>query len=201
MSDNKIDKIMADLINEANTVSAARVVFRTLNDNIDLINQHEHSTFFVVVMETCRQCMILSTAKIFDRSKYDETSSLKYLKKALCEGRGVEVDKDEVCEIIETIDDFLQDHDIAGTLNRIKEIRHQFVAHKQTIADQKAKDITLHEFYGFIDETFELLDQVADKIGFHVNKKVTKGSTVRLSLQSVLDTLYSPSGNPSHNAS
>ena len=201
MSDNKLDKIMADLIYEANTVSAARVVFRTLNDNIDLINQHEHSTFFVVVMETCRQCMILSTAKIFDRSKYDETSSLKYLKKALCEGRCVEVDKDEACEIIETIDDFLEDYDNAGTLNRIREIRDQVGAHRQTEPEQSAKDTTMNEFYEFIDKTFELLDQVADKIGFHVNKKVTKGSTVRLSLQSVLHTLYSPSGNSSHNTS
>ena len=36
MSDNKLDKIMADLNYEANTVSAARVVVRTLNDNIGL---------------------------------------------------------------------------------------------------------------------------------------------------------------------
>ena len=48
MSDNKPDKIMADLINEANTLSAARTVFISLNKNIDLINQQQtgYSTFF-----------------------------------------------------------------------------------------------------------------------------------------------------------
>ena len=39
MSDNKLNKIMADLIYEANMVSAARVVLRTLNDSFNRINE------------------------------------------------------------------------------------------------------------------------------------------------------------------
>ena len=189
---------MANLIDEANMVSAARVVFRTLNDNIDLINQHEHSTIFVVVKKACSQCMILSTAKIFDQFKYNETSSLKYLKEAL--SRESDIDKDKAKEIIEIIDDFLNDPDNARILGRIREIRNQFVAHKQTEAVQETGDITLNDFYEFTDKTFELLDQVADRIGYHENKRVTKGSTVESSLLSVLFTLLS--GNySSHNTS
>ena len=188
MSENKLNKIMADLIYEANTISAARVVLRTLNDNVDLINQYlEYSTFFVVVKETCLQCLYLSTVKIFDQYDREETSSLKFLKKAVSQNRNI--DKDKADEIIETIDNFLRDNNIAGTLERIKEIRHQSIAHKQTEAEQKAKNITMNEFYWLIDETFALLNQVADKIGFHGNKRVTRGSTVKSSIQSVLYTL------------
>ena len=94
--------------------------------------------------------MILSTAKIFDRSKHNETSSLKYLKKALCEGRGVVVDKDEACEIIETVDDFLQDHDIAGTINRVREIRDQSIAHKQTFVAHKQTEAEKKTYNDFL---------------------------------------------------
>ena len=199
MSDNKLHKIMADLIYEANMVSAARVVIRTLNDNFDLINQYlEYSTFFVVVRETCMQCLYLSTVKIFDQYDRKETSSLKFLKKAV--SRESDIDKDKADEIIEIIDGFLKDHDIAGTLDRIREIRHQFIAHKQTGAEQIARDITLNEFYGFIDETFELLDQVADRIGFHGSKRVTRGSPVKSSIESVLYTLF-PVGNSGYKIS
>ena len=181
---------MGDLINEANTLSAVRVVFRTLNENVDLTNQYrEYRTFFVVVKKICWQCLFLSTVKIFDQNKYKEISSLKSLKKALIQRRDVNIDKDKADKLVKTIDDFLRDNDIAGTLKRIKEIRHQIIAHKQMGAEQKAKDITLNEFYGLIDKTFVVLDQVADGIGFHENKRITKGSMIKASTRSVLDTL------------
>ena len=179
---------MADLINEANTLSAARTVFIYLNKNIDLINQQQtgYSTFFVVVIMICRQCLFLSTGKIFDKSKH--SSSLKSLKKALSQDD--DIDKDKADELVETIDDILNDPDIAGTLGRIMEIRHQSIAHKQTEAEQKAEDRTYNEFYGLIDKTFEVLDQVADGIGFHENRRITKGSMVKASTRSVLGTLF-----------
>ena len=182
---------MADLIYEANTLCAVRVVIRTLADNVGLINQHvEFSTFFAVVEETCFQCLFISTGKIFDQYDHKETSSLKSLRKALFQGRGVDIDKDKTDESIKKIDDLLRDHDISGTLDRIKEIRHQFIAHKQTEAEQKAKDITMNEFYGLIDKTFIVFNQVADRIVFHGNKRIIKGDTVKSSIHSVLNTLF-----------
>ena len=188
MSDNKLDKIMADLINEANTLSAARTVFISLNKNIDLINQQQtgYSTFFAVVIDICRQCLFLSTVKIFDMAKH--SSSLKSLKEAL--SRDDNIDKDKADELVKKIDDFLKNPDIAETLDRIREIRHQSIAHKQTEAEQKAEDRTYNEFYGLIDKTFLVLDQVADGIDFHENKRITKGSPVKKSIQRVLDTLF-----------
>ena len=201
MAENKLDKIMGDLIYEANTLCAVRVVIRTLADNVDLINQYvEYSTFFAVVEETCLQCLFLSTGKIFDQYDHKETSSLKSLKRALLQGRGVDIDKDKADELIVLVDDFLRDHENAGILDRIKEIRHQFIAHKQTEAEQNAQDITMNELYGLIDKTFIVLNQVADRIGFHGNKRIIKGDTVKSSILSVLDTLF-PGGNPSHNTS
>ena len=192
MPENKLYKIMADLLHEANTLSAVQVVLRSLDDNVDQINQHiEHSPFFAVVKEACWQTLYLSTGKIFDEpNKHKEASSLKSLKKAVCQGRSVEINEANANESIIAINDFLGAHDIAGTLKRIKEIRHQFVAHKQTIADQKAKDITINEIHEFIDKTFVLLNQVADGIGFHGTDRITRGNTVKDSTQSVLYSLY-----------
>ena len=190
MSDNKLNKIMADLIYEANTVLAARVVFRTLNGNVNLINWHvEYAPFFDVVRDTCRQRLFLSTVKIFDQYQHKEKSSLKSLKKALEQGEGVEIDKDKADEIIKTIDDFLRDNDIAGILKRVEEIRHQFIAHKQTEPEQNARDITMDEFDRLIDKTIGLLSQVADRTGFHEEGIIT-GSAVKSSTQNVLDTLF-----------
>lgn len=190
MPENKLDKIMADLFYEANTLSAIQVVLRSLDDNVDQINQRiEHSPFFAVVKEACWQTLYLSTGKIFDEpTKHKETSSLKSLKKAVCQGSSVDID--EANELIMTINDFLGAHDIAGTLKRIKEIRHQVIAHKQTEPEQKAEDITIEEVYEFIDKTFVLLNQVADGIGFHGTDRITRGSTVEKSTQSVLYSLY-----------
>ena len=65
MSDNKLRKIMADLFYEANTLSAARIVIKILNDYDDLIKQYvEYSVFFAVVRDTCMQSLFLSTTKI-----------------------------------------------------------------------------------------------------------------------------------------
>lgn len=181
---------MADLIYEANTVVAARVVFRTVDGNVDLINRHEkYAPFFDVVRDTCFQRLFLSTVKIFDQSKHKETSSLKSLKKVLDQGEGVEIAKDKADEIIKTIDDFLRDNDIVGTLERVEEIRHQFIAHKQTEPEQKARDITMGEFDQLIDKTIGLLSQVADRTGFHEEGIIT-GSAVKPSTQNVLDTLF-----------
>ena len=190
MSDNKLNKIMADLIYEANTVFAARVVFRAVDGNVDLINRHvEYTPFFDVVRDTCFQRLFLSAVKIFDQSKHKETSSLKSLKKALDQGEGVEIDKDKADEIIKTIDDFLRDNDIAGILKRVEEIRHQFIAHKQTEPEQNARDITMDEFDRLIDKTIGLLSQVADRTGFN-EEGIIKGSAVKSSAQNVLDTLF-----------
>ena len=192
MSENKLYKIMADLLYEANTLNAVQVVLRSLDDNADTINHHlEHSAFFAVVKGACWQTLYLSTGKIFDEpTKHKETSSLKSLKKAVCQGRSVDMDKDKANELITVINDFLGAHDIAGTLKRIKEIRHQVIAHKQTEPEQTAGDITTEEIYEFIDKTFALLNQVADGIGFPGINRITRGSTVKESTQSVLYTLY-----------
>ena len=190
MPENKLNKIMVDLLYEANTLSAVQVVLRALDDNADQISQRiEHSPFFAVVKEACWQTLYLSTGKIFDEpTKYKETSSLKSLKKAVCQGSSVDIDKAN--ESITAINDFLGAHDIAGTLKRIKEIRHQVIAHKQTEPEQKAKDITINEIHEFIDKTFVLLNQVADGTGFHGTNRITRGSTVKDSTQSVLYSLY-----------
>ena len=190
MPENKLYKIMADLLYEANTLSAVQVVLRSLDDNAGQISQRiEHSPFFAVVKEACWQTLYLSTGKLFDEpTKHKETSSLKSLKKAVCQGSSVDIDKAN--ELITAINDFLGAQDIAGTLKRIKEIRHQIIAHKQTEPEQKAEDITIEEVYEFIDKTFVLLNQVADGIGFHGTDRITRGSTVKDSTQSVLYSLY-----------
>ena len=199
MSDNKLRKIMADLFYEANTLSAARIVIKILNDYDDLIKQYvEYSVFFAVVRDTCMQSLFLSTTKIFDESKYNETSSLKYLKMALPQES--EIDKDKAKEIIATIKEFLCDDDIKRTLNTIKEIRNQFIAHKQIEVELKARDMTMDDIYGFIDETFKLLNQVADRIGFPGYQRITKGNTVEESIESVLYTLF-PVGNSGYKIS
>ena len=66
---------MADLINEANTLSAARTVFISLNKNIDLINQQQtgYSTFFAVVIEICRQCLFMSGASFIATWRHKES--------------------------------------------------------------------------------------------------------------------------------
>ena len=181
---------MADLINEANTLSAARTVFISLNKNIDLINQQHtgYSTFFVVVKKICWQYLFLSTVKIFDKSKHNESSSLKSLKKALSQDD--DIDKVKADELVKTIDDFLRDDVVAGTLKRIEEIRHQNIAHKQIKPEQKARDITLDDLYGLIDKTSKLLNEIADRIDFHKNKRIIKGSMVKASTRSVLNTLF-----------
>ena len=101
----------------------------------------------------------------------------------------LDADQDKATEIIDTIDDFLNDHDIAGTLDRIREIRHQFIAHKQTEAQLEARDITMNDFYGLIDKTFELLNEIADRIGFHGNQRITRGDEVKSSIQSLFYAL------------
>ena len=192
MPENKLYKIMVDLLHEANTLSAVQVVLRSLDDNADQISQRiEHSPFFAVVKEACWQTLYLSTGKIFDEpTKYKETSSLKSLTKAVCQVRSVDINEAKANESITAINDFLGAHDIAGTLKRIKEIRHQVIAHKQTEPEQKAKDITINEIHEFIDKTFVLLNQVADGIGFHGTDRITRGSTVKDSTQSVMYSLY-----------
>ena len=64
-------------------------------------------------------------------------------------------------------------------------------------AEQNAREITMNEFYWLIDETFALLNQVADKIGFHGNKRVTRGARLNRPYK-VCCILYSPSDKSSH---
>ena len=153
-----------DLINEGNNLRAVQGVYKTLNDHTQTLNQdRKYSIFFAVVRFLCYQYLLLSICKIFDQSKYTETSSLKYLKKALNEGVENENDRDK---LVNAIDDLLCDHCIAATLSRVEEIRNQLIAHKQTDAEQKAMDITLNEVFRLIEKSRRVINKVACGINY-----------------------------------
>ena len=160
-NENKLEKIMRDMIEEGNNLRCVLSVWKTLTqkESTDILNKHEKSLhFFEVVRFTCNRYLYLSICKIFDMSSHNETSSLKYLKKALA--------KSQNTELVSLVDDFLREKDTVETLKKMTEIRNQYVAHNQMDKEKKATGKTWDDAFKLIEKTCEVINQVADDIHF-----------------------------------
>lgn len=187
MTGNKLEKITGDIVNEGYHLWASLNVWWTLNrehkNYLKIINHKDYGAFFSAVRFACNRNIYLSIGKIFDRDT--RTSSLKNLK--------IELEGDMKPDLAKLIDNLLCDEGVIKTLNRLKQVRNQYVAHNQTQPTDKGSR-TWDETIDLIKKTCKVINQVADGISFDENKRIPNiidANTYKMATQQVLNALRS----------
>lgn len=157
-----IIKVIKDLVQEGMAARASYQIWSALRqeafpDYEDTLNQPDYRDFFSTSSSAHFKLIFISLVKIFDFGS--KTSSIDNLKKALKKANRVDL----VTYIEEKLGNQKEIHE------RIKKIRNQSIAHNQrNLSKQevyKMNPVKPDELRPFVDETCEVINQLAQEFG------------------------------------